>query len=157
MFGACPSSYSARASGDVGLAPEPSQSDPEYSTQELEEAAQEVERDYEVSMGCKGTNGAPEVGSPPSSPPTPGEAEVMTVEEDLRLSSDSESVSRMSDGGEPASEPPPRDPPSGEGWFDFCEGEVPESSLKRSAPVDDHSGPPIPSPRSKMVKSRVDT
>ena len=84
----------------------------------------------------------------------------MTVEEDLQLSSDSESVT-MSDDGEPASEPPPKDPPSGEGWFDLCEGE--ESKLKRSAsgevsdPGVHHSGTSTPSPQTKKVTSRVAT
>ncbi|KAJ8050165.1 hypothetical protein HOLleu_03261 [Holothuria leucospilota] len=80
----------------------------------------------------------------------------MTVEEDLDLSSDS----AMSDGGERASEPPPKDPPSGEGWFDLCEGEGPESALKRSASgeVSDrgthHSGTPAPSPRIKKIRAQ---
>ncbi|KAJ8049096.1 hypothetical protein HOLleu_01684 [Holothuria leucospilota] len=128
----CPNevrSYSAHASADVEQAPEPSQAGPEYSTQELEAAAQEVEQDFLASKQCEGGTAAPKANSSPSSPPTPVEADRMAVEEDLQLSSDSESA--MSDGGEPASEPPPKDPPSGEGWFDLCEGEEP--SLKRSA------------------------
>ncbi|KAJ8049978.1 Zinc finger CCHC domain-containing protein 3 [Holothuria leucospilota] len=43
VFGSCPTSYSAHVSADVGSAPEPSQTGPQYSTQELEEAALEVE------------------------------------------------------------------------------------------------------------------
>ena len=163
VSGACPTSYSARASAGVGQAPEPepSQPVPEYSSQELEEAAQEVEQDFLASKQREGGSEAPKADSSPSSPVTPVEADVMTVEKDLHLSSDSESVS-MSDDGEPASEPPPKDPPSGEGWFDLCEGE--ESSLKRSAsgevldPGVHHSGAPNPSPQSyKKSKSQVDT
>ena len=79
----------------------------------------------------------------------------------LKSTSDSESVSAMSDGGGPASELSAKDPPS-EGWFDFCEGEGPESTLKRSASGDvsdqgtHHSGTPVPSPRIKKVKSQSD-
>ncbi|KAJ8018664.1 hypothetical protein HOLleu_43230 [Holothuria leucospilota] len=43
----------------------------------------------------------------------------------------------MSDAGGPASEPPPKEPPSGEGWFDLCEGVETESKLKRSASARD--------------------
>ena len=165
ISGSCPTSYSAHAGAGVEQAPEyqPSQPGPEYSTQELEEAANEVEQDFLASKQREEGSGAPKADSPPSSLLTPVEADVMTVEEDLRLSSDSESVA-MSDDGEPASasEPPPKDPPSGEGWFDLCEGE--ESSLKRPASGEmldqgvHHSGAPTPSPRSnKKVKSQVDT
>ncbi|KAJ8043578.1 hypothetical protein HOLleu_10741 [Holothuria leucospilota] len=142
VFGACPTSYSAHVSADVGSAPEPSQTGPQYSTQELKEAALEVEQDFLASKQCEGGGG--------------GQIGIMTVEEDLDLSSDS----AMSDGGERASEPPPKDPPSGEGWFDLCEGEGPESALKRSASgeVSDqgmhHSVTPVPSPRLKKIKSQ---
>ncbi|KAJ8048992.1 hypothetical protein HOLleu_01526 [Holothuria leucospilota] len=136
VSGACPTSYSAHASVDVEQAPEPSQAGPEYSTEELEEAAQEVEKDFLASKQL--------------------EADRMAVEEDLQLSSDSESA--MSDGVESASEPPPKDPPSGEGWFDLCEGEEP--SLKRSASGGvlhqgvHHSQDPSPSSQSKKVRSQ---
>ncbi|KAJ8018421.1 hypothetical protein HOLleu_43604 [Holothuria leucospilota] len=78
VSGACPTSYSARASADVEQAPQPSQAGPEYSTE------------------CEGGTVAPKADSSPSSPPTPVEADRMAVEEDLQLSSDSESA--MSDG-----------------------------------------------------------
>ena len=158
MFGACPTSYSARASADVGLSPEPSQTGPQYSTQELEEAALEVEQDFLASKQCEGDTGTPDADSPPSLASAPSQVK-MTLEEDLDLSSDS----AMSDGGERASEPPPKDPPSGEGWFDLCEGEGPESALKRSASGEvseqgmHHSGTPVPSPRLKKMKSQEET
>ena len=164
MFGACPTSYSARASADVGTAPEPSHTGPEYSTQEIEEVVQEVEQAFLASQKCEESTGTPGADSPPSLPAAPREVEIMTVQEDLHLSSDSESsVSAMSGGGEPASEPPPKDPPSGEGWFDLCQGEGPEFTLKRSASSEiadrgvSHSGTPVPSPRSKKVKSHEDS
>ena len=153
VFGGCPTSYSARASADVESSPEPSQTGPEYSTQELEEAANEVEKDFLASKQGEGGSGTPEADSPPCSPTVPREFG-MTAEGELHLSSDSESVSAMSDGGRPASELSAKDPPS-EGWFDFCEGEGPESTLKRSASGDvsdqgtHHSGTPVPSPRIK--------
>ena len=110
VSGACPTSYSARASADVGPAEEPSQ--PEYSSQELEEAAREVEKDFLASSKqCEGGPGTPERDTPSPSPPPPGEADVTTVKEDLQLSSDSDSVTAMSDDGEPAQEPPAKDPP----------------------------------------------
>ncbi|KAJ8048362.1 hypothetical protein HOLleu_00643 [Holothuria leucospilota] len=154
VFGACPELYSAHASENVGQAPEPSQLGPEYSTQELEEVAHEVEQDFLASKQCEAGTVTPEADSPPSLPAEPKEAGIMTVEEDLHLSSDSESVSSMSDDGEP----PPKDPPSGEGWFDLCEGEGSESALKRSASGavsewgDRHSERPVPSPRVKKIK-----
>ena len=161
VSGACPTSYSARAGADVGRTPEPSQAGPDYSTQDLEEAANQVERDFLASKQIEGGAGAPEVDSPPPTQPTPVETDVMAVEEDLRLSSDSESVA-MSDGGEPSSEPPPKDPPSSEGWFDLCEGEQP--SMKRSASVGAlYTGghfaeaPSIDAMRNKKVRSQVET
>ncbi|KAJ8050259.1 hypothetical protein HOLleu_03393 [Holothuria leucospilota] len=156
VFGSCPTSYSAHVSADVGSAPEPSQTGPQYSTQELEEAALEVEQDFLATKQCEGGTGTPEADCPPSLAAAPGQVEIMTLEEDLDLSSDS----AMSDGGERASEPPPKDPPSGEGWFDLCEGEGPESALKRSASgeVSDRrthlSGTPVPSPRIKKIRSQ---
>ncbi|KAJ8050114.1 Zinc finger CCHC domain-containing protein 3 [Holothuria leucospilota] len=147
-------SYSAHVSADVGSAPEPSQTGPQYSTQELEEAALEVEQDFLASKQCEGGTGTPEVDSPPPLATTPSQVEITTVKEDLDLSSDS----AMSDGGEPASEPPPKDPPAGEGWFGLCEGEGPEPALKRSGEVLDrgthHSGTPVPSPRIKKIRSQ---
>ncbi|KAJ8037085.1 Zinc finger CCHC domain-containing protein 3 [Holothuria leucospilota] len=131
VFGDCPTSYSACASDDVEFAPEPSQTGPEYTTQELEEAADEVEQDFLASKQCEGGSG----GSPPSLKTAPGEVELMTVEEDLHLTSDSESVSAMSDGGGPASEHPPKDAPSGEGWFDLGEGEG-RSQCLRARPLE---------------------
>ncbi|KAJ8050225.1 Zinc finger CCHC domain-containing protein 3 [Holothuria leucospilota] len=53
VFDACPTSYSAHVSADVGSAPEP-QTGPQYSTQELEEAALEVEQDFLASKQCEG-------------------------------------------------------------------------------------------------------
>ena len=159
VSGACPTSYSARASADVGPAEEPSQ--PEYSSQELEEAAREVEKDFLASSKqCEGGPGTPERDTPSPSPPPPGEADVTTVKEDLQLSSDSDSITAMSDDEETAQEPPAKespakDPPS-EGWFDFCEGFDSESSLKRSA-SGDVSDRPTPSPRSnKKAKAQED-
>ncbi|KAJ8043722.1 Zinc finger CCHC domain-containing protein 3 [Holothuria leucospilota] len=108
-----------------------------------------------ADVQCEGGTGTPEADSPPSLAAAPGQVEIMT-EEDHDLSSDS----AMSDGGERAPEPPPKDPPSGEGWFDLCEGEGPESALKRSASgeVSDrgthHSGTPVPSPRIKKIRSQ---
>ena len=164
VFSACPTSYSARARADVEPAPEPSQTGPEYSTQELEEVVHEVEQDFLASKQYERGTGTPETDSPSSLPVAPREVGMSTVEEDLHLSLDSESsVSAMSDGGEPASEPPPKDPPSREGWFDLCQGEGPEYTLKRSASSEvsdrgvSHSGMPVPSPRSKKVKSQEDT
>ncbi|KAJ8049028.1 Zinc finger CCHC domain-containing protein 3 [Holothuria leucospilota] len=104
VFGACPASYSAHVSADVGWAPEPSQTGPQYSTQELEEAALEVEQDFLASKQVEGGTTTPEADSPPSLAAAPGQVEIMTVEEDLDLSSDS----AMSDGRERASEPPPK-------------------------------------------------
>ncbi|KAJ8048962.1 Zinc finger CCHC domain-containing protein 3 [Holothuria leucospilota] len=72
VSGACPTSYSARASADVEQAGEPWQSGPEYSTQELEEAAQQVEQDFLASSKqCEEGPGSPETGSPSSSSPHP--------------------------------------------------------------------------------------
>ncbi|KAJ8017790.1 Zinc finger CCHC domain-containing protein 3 [Holothuria leucospilota] len=66
VFGACLTSYSAHVSADVGSAPEPSQTGPQYSTQELE-VAFEVEQDFLASKQCGGGGtGTPEVESPPS-------------------------------------------------------------------------------------------
>ena len=175
VSGACPASYSARASADVGPAGEPSQSGPEPMVEEPrspspDEVAHQVEQDFLASKECEVVSGNPEVGpSQPSpsaseapSPSAPREAEISTVERDLNLSSDSESDTAMSDVGVPASEPPPKDPPSGEGWFDFCEGVEPESKLKRSASgeVSDRevhpSGPPEPNPCNNK-KARSET
>ncbi|KAJ8048416.1 Zinc finger CCHC domain-containing protein 3 [Holothuria leucospilota] len=111
VFGACPTLYSALVSADVGSAPEPSQTGPQYSTQELEEAALEVEQDFLASKQCEGGTGTPELESPPSLATAPSQVEISTVEEDLDLSSDSS----MSDVGEPASEPPPKDCVRGRG------------------------------------------
>ncbi|KAJ8050075.1 Zinc finger CCHC domain-containing protein 3 [Holothuria leucospilota] len=135
----------------------PNESGPEYSTQELEEAAQQVEQDFLASSKqCEEGPRSPETGSPSSSSPPPVEADAMTVQEDLHISSENESVSAMSDDGESASEPPAKDPPSGEGWFDFCEGLDPESPLKRSA-SGEVSDRPTPSPRSnKKARAQVD-
>ena len=159
VSGACPTSYSARAGADVGRAPEPSQAGPDYSTQELEEAAQEVEHDFLASKQREGGAEAPEADSSPSPQPAPVETDVMAVEEDLRLSSDSESVV-MSEGGEPSSEPPPKDPPSSEGWFDLCEGEQPSgkrsASLEMLHPGGHHSGAPH-NDANKKIKSQADT
>ncbi|KAJ8049113.1 Zinc finger CCHC domain-containing protein 3 [Holothuria leucospilota] len=156
VFGACPELYSTHASEDVGQAPEPSQLGPEYSTQELEEVAHEVEQDFLASKQCEAGTVTPEADSPPSLPTEPREAAIMTIEEDLHLSYDGGD----DDGGEPASEPPPKDPPSGEGWFDLCEGKGSESALKRSASGevsewgDRLSERPVPSPRTKKIKSQ---
>ncbi|KAJ8039092.1 hypothetical protein HOLleu_16708 [Holothuria leucospilota] len=138
VSGSCPTSYSARASADVGPAHEPSQSGPEPMVEEPrspspDEVAHQVEQDFLAAKQCEGVSGTPEAGPPSSSSSTPGEAGLLTVENDLQLSSDSETDSAMSDAGGPASEPPPKEPPSGEGWFDLCEGVETESKLKRSA------------------------
>ncbi|KAJ8049920.1 Zinc finger CCHC domain-containing protein 3 [Holothuria leucospilota] len=95
VFGSCPTSYSAHVSADVGSAPEPSQTGPQYSTQKLEEAALEVEQDFLASKQCEEGTGTPEADCPPSLAAAPGQVEIMTLEEDLDLSSDS----AMSDGG----------------------------------------------------------
>ena len=165
VAGACPASYSARVSADVRPAPEPSQTGPDPMEEEplsdspenLEEVARQVEQEFLASKECGEGTGAD---TPPSSPVTPEEAGVTTVEEDLRLSSDSECGSAMSDVGEPVPEPRPREPTLGESWFDML-GAEPESTLKRSASgeVSDqevhHSRPSTPSPRSK--KHRLQT
>ena len=155
VSGACPTSYSAHASADVEPA-EPSQSGPEYSTQEMEEAAQQVEQDFLASSKqCGEGPGTPETDSPSASSPPPVEADAKTVQEDLQISSENESVASMSDDGESASEPPAKDPPS-EGWFDLCEGFDPESSLKRSA-SGEVSDRPTPPPRStKKARAEVE-
>ncbi|KAJ8017917.1 hypothetical protein HOLleu_44391 [Holothuria leucospilota] len=106
---------------DVGQAPEPSQLGPKYSTQELEEVAHEVEQDFLASKQCEAGTVTPEADSPPSLPTEPREAAIMTVEEDLHLSS--ESVSVMSDDDD--DEPPPKDPPS---------DQYRAQGLKRSSP-----------------------
>ena len=160
---ACPTSYSARTSSDVGSAPVPSPSGSKPSSpspEELREAeavAAEVEREFLASK--LGEEAAPEA-APPA---PPAEVEMSAVEEDLHLSSDSDSEADLSDvelpefGGKSTSEPRPKDPPPGEGWFDMCGGE--EQTLKRSAsgmvsdPGDQRSGAPIPSPRNKKSKS----
>ena len=161
---ACPTSYSARASSGVGSAPAPSPPGPEPMSpspeelREAEEAAEEVEREF---LASKEEAKAPE--APQAEPPAPPvEVDDMSVvEEDLHLSSDPDSEGvdlsdvELPEIGKSASEPAPKNPPSGEGWFDMCEGE--EHTLKRSAsgdvsdPGDQHSGAPIPSPR-KMSK-----
>ena len=160
---ACPTSYSARTSSDVGSAPVPSPSGSKPSSpspedlREAEEVAAEVEREFLASkLG--------EEASPEAAPPAPPvEVEMSAaVEEDLNLSSDSEAdlsdVELPEFGGKSTSEPRPKDPPPGEGWFEMCGGE--EQTLKRSAsgevsdPGDQRSGAPIPSPRNK--KSRPD-
>ncbi|KAJ8050212.1 hypothetical protein HOLleu_03322 [Holothuria leucospilota] len=114
LSGSCPTSYSARASAEVGPDHEPSQPGPEPMVEE------------------------------PRSPSPDEGGRITKVENDLQLSSDSETDSAMSDAGGPASEPPPKDPPSGEGWFDLCEGVEPESKLKRSASGEE-SDQPAPS------------
>ncbi|KAJ8033374.1 hypothetical protein HOLleu_23593 [Holothuria leucospilota] len=146
VSGACPASYSARASADVEPAGEPSQSGPEPMVEgprypSPAEVAHQVEQDFLAAKECEVVSGNPEVGpSVPSpsapeapSPSAPGEAGISTVEKDLNLSSDSESDTTMSDVGGPASEPPPKDPPTGEDWFDLCEGVESDSQLNRSA------------------------
>ncbi|KAJ8049616.1 hypothetical protein HOLleu_02437 [Holothuria leucospilota] len=159
LSGACLESYSVHASADVGQAPEPSQTDPEYFTQELEEAVHEEEQDFLASKQCEGVLELMRH-TPTILTTAPGEAGNMTVDEDLQLSSDTESsASAMSDDGEPVPESPRKDPLSGEGRFDLCEGA--ESTLKRPAwrgvrPGVHHSGTPAPSPRSKRVKSQAD-
>ncbi|KAJ8049506.1 hypothetical protein HOLleu_02278 [Holothuria leucospilota] len=142
VSGSCPTSYSARASADVGPAHEPSQSGPEPMVEEPrspspDEVAHQVEQDFLAAKQCEGVSGTPGAGPPSSSSSTPGEAGLLTVENDLQLSSDSETDSAMSDAGGPASEPPPKEPPSGEGWFDLCKGVETESKLKRSASAGD--------------------
>ncbi|KAJ8043172.1 Zinc finger CCHC domain-containing protein 3 [Holothuria leucospilota] len=102
---------------------------------------------------CQSVSMTPEAGPSPSSPPPSGEAELLILE-DLRLSSESDLD--MTDAGEPASEPPPKDPPSEDGWFDLGRGE-PKSELKGSAlgEVCDHgvhSEAPVPSPRINRPK-----
>ena len=78
-----------------------------------------------------------------------------TVMEDLQLSSDSDSA--MSEAGESAPEPPPKEPPGGDSWFDSIGGES-ETKLKRAASgevldQDVHpSKTPTPSPRTKKHK-----
>ena len=158
MFGACPTSYSACVSEDVGSAPEPSQSGPDPmvdepttpSPEELDEVAHQVEQEFLVSK-CMGEIGTPEADYPQE------ERGMITVEEDLQLSCDSESSSPMSDNGESAPEPPPRDPPNGDDWFEFGGGNM-EPTLKRSASgevcdgVVQHKGTATPSPRYKKCK-----
>ncbi|KAJ8019099.1 hypothetical protein HOLleu_42507 [Holothuria leucospilota] len=128
-----------------------------------DEVAHQVEQDFLAAKQCEGVSGTPEAGPPSSSSSTPGEAGLLTVENDLQLSSDSETDSAMSDAGGPASEPPPKEPPSGEGWFDLCEGVETESKLKRSASGEESvegihpSGPPLPSPcKNKKARSETD-
>ena len=93
-------------------------------------------------------------GADSSQPPSSGEAGVTTVMEDLQLSSESESSTAMSDAGESVPEPPPREPPGGDSWFDSIGGES-DSKLKRSAPGDGSdqdvrpSKTPTPSPQNK--------
>ncbi|KAJ8050133.1 hypothetical protein HOLleu_03213 [Holothuria leucospilota] len=148
----------ARASADVGPAHEPSQSGPEPIVEEPRSPSP----DFLAAKQCEGVSGTPEAGPPSSSSSTPGEARLSTVENDLQLSSDSETDSAMSDAGGPASEPPPKDPPSGEGEFDLCEGVETESKLKRSASGEEsvegiHPGPPLPSPcKNKKARSETD-
>ena len=155
---ACPTSYSARASSDVGSAPAPSPPGPEPTSpcsesmspsseelREAEEVATKVEREFLASEVCE--EAAEE------SPSSPVEADMDSVEEDLRLSSDSEG----SEAEGSSSEPPPKDPPSRDGWFDLS-GEV-DPTMKRSASeeVSEQGGPvagaPMPSPRNKKAKS----
>lgn len=159
MLGACPTSYSARASAGVGTAPEPSQPGPGDMVEEPrspspDEVADQVEQDFLASKHCQSVSMTPEAGPSPSSPPPSGEAELLILEEDLRLSSESDLD--ITDAGEPASEPPPKDPPSEDGWFDLGRGE-PKSELKGSAlgEVCDHgvhSEAPVPSPRINRPK-----
>ncbi|KAJ8050198.1 hypothetical protein HOLleu_03304 [Holothuria leucospilota] len=139
ISGACPASYSARASADVELAGEPSQSGPEPMVEEPrspspDEVAHQVEQDFLAAKECEVVSGNPEVGPSRTLPiSTSWEAGISTVEKDLNLSSDSESDTTMSDVGGRASEPPPKDPPTGEDWFDLCEGVESDPQLKRSA------------------------
>ena len=114
------------------------------SPEELERLANQVVQEFLASKPCGEGTGIPE------------EAGVSTVEEDLQLSSDSESSSAMSDTGESTPEPLPRDPPTGDDWFD-CDGRKPEPTLKRSASgeVPDggvQPGTPAPSQRFKKYK-----
>ena len=84
------------------------------------------------------------------------------VEEDLHLSSDSDSDEadlsdvELPEFGKSAAEPTPKEPPSGDGWFDLGGGEEPTLKRSASGEVSDegeqHSGVPIPSPRSKKSK-----
>ena len=156
----CPTSYSARVSADVEEAPEPSQPGPEPmaedpqsdSPEELDKVAHQVEQDFLASKQCnKGTVSSGADSSPPVSSE---EAGVATVVEDLQLSSESESGTAMSDAGESVPEPPPREPPRGDSWFDSIGGES-DSNLKRSASgvVSDQdvrpSETPTPSPQNK--------
>ncbi|KAJ8050645.1 Zinc finger CCHC domain-containing protein 3 [Holothuria leucospilota] len=153
VSGSCPTSYSARASADVGSGPEPMVEEPRSPSPD--EVAHQVEQDFLAAKQYEGVSGTPEAGPPSSSSSTPGEAGLLTVENDLQLSSDY--------AGGPASEPPPKEPPSGEGWFDFCEGVETESKLKRSASGEESvegihpSGPPLPSPcKNKKARSETD-
>ena len=160
VSGACPTSYSARVSADVEEAPEPSQPGPEPmaedpqsdSPEELDKVAHQVEQEFLASKQCdKGTVSSGADSSPPVSSE---EAGVATVVEDLQLSSESESGTAMSDAGESVPEPPPREPPRGDSWFDSIGGES-DSNLKRSASgvVSDQdvrpSETPTPSPQNK--------
>ena len=128
-----------------------------------DEVAHQVEQDFLASKQCEGVSATPEAGPPSCSPSKPGEAGLSLVENDLHLSSDSETDSAMSDSGGPASEPPPKDPPSGEGWFDLCEGAEPGSKLKRSASGEEPdqgthpSGPPAPGTNKKARSESVES
>lgn len=166
MSGSCPTSYSARASADAGSPPVSPQSDPEPMVEDPrspspDEVARQVEEEFKASKHCAEVSETPEADPSSSSPSTPTETEASAVQNDLQLSSDSETDSAMSDAGDSASEPPPKEPPSGEGWFDLCEGVPPEPNLKRSASASDQgvhpSGPPTPSPRNKKAKSGTDS
>ncbi|KAJ8017944.1 Zinc finger CCHC domain-containing protein 3 [Holothuria leucospilota] len=94
VSGSCPHFVLGLCQYGGGAGPEPMVEEPRSPSPD--EVAHQVEQDFLASKQCEGT---PEVGPPSSSSSTPREAGLLKVENDLQLSSDSETDSAMSDAG----------------------------------------------------------